>query len=170
MAEAVNRLPFNAEARVRSQASPYGTFGGGWHWDRFFFGYNRFFHQCIVVTLKSSTMLAVDSVIEFNSSVCLYKQNCDRNHLAGFKWFCFEVVSCRTHVILYLERHSCVTAHVSSLKSPLSREGTVCRRQRRPVCHYHAPSCILHHITLISIPSQIKWLDNERPIGPFNLC
>jgi len=145
MVEIVNRLPFNAEARVRSQASPYGTFGEGWHWDRFFFEHSSFYssiaihhfssslliHLCFVVTFKSSTILAVDSTIKFNTSVCLYKQNCDRNHLAGFEWFCFGVVSRRIHVILYPERHSFITVHVPSLKSLPSRDGTISRQQRR---------------------------------------
>lgn len=146
MAETVNRLPFNAGARVRSQASRYGTFGEGWHWDRFFFEYSSSFyssvsihhfssslliHLCFVITFKSFTILAVDSTIKFNTSVCLYKQNCDRNHLAGFEWFCFKVVSRRIHVILYPECHSFITAHVPPLKSLPSRNGTKCRRQRR---------------------------------------
>jgi hypothetical protein len=89
------------------------------------------FHQCFVVTFKSSTILAVVSTIKFNTSVCLYTQNCDRNHLAGFEWFCFGVVSRRIPVILNPERHSFVTAHVPSLKSVPSRDAKICRRQGR---------------------------------------
>jgi len=65
MAEAVNRLPFNAEARIRFQPSPHGTFSEGWHWDRFFFEYSDF----LLVHINPSFLLVIVNPPVFRSHI-----------------------------------------------------------------------------------------------------